>query len=99
MQELSLLAVANQSLTVDLDSGQFTLTIKEAGGGVMVADVVLDGVTLIAGTRILAGEPILPYGYLQAGNFVMSTIGGALPYWDQFGSTQALYYLTDDEMS
>lgn len=74
------------------------MTIREANG-VMVADVLRDGATIILGTRLLPGEPVIPYAYLQAGNLVFQTQDDALPYWDQFGVTQALFYLTDAEMA
>lgn len=98
MQELPLLAVPNQSFDVDLEGRQWSVTIREANG-VMVADVVRDAATIIQGTRLLPGEPVIPYAYLQAGNLVFQTQDDALPYWDQFGVTQALFYLTDAEMA
>lgn len=98
MLEVPLLPIANQTMTVDLDAGQFTLTIREATG-VMVADVTLDGGVIVSGTRILAGEPIIPYAYLQQGNFVLFTLNDDLPYWDQFGEAQHLVYLTNAEMA
>lgn len=98
MQELPLINAANQSFDVTLDAGQFSIAIREANG-VMIADVALNGVAVVSGQPCLAGEPIIPYAYLQDGNFVFSTLNDDLPYWDQFGITQALYYLTDAEMA
>lgn len=98
MQELPLIQIANQQFSVELEARQWTITIKEANG-VMIADVNVDGDDVVTGTRILAGEPIIPYGYLQDGNLVLVTLDDALPYWDQFGVSQALVYLTNAEMA
>lgn len=98
MMEIALLPVANQGFTVNLDSGLYDLTLRECAG-MMCADIALNGATVITGTRIVAGEPIINFPYLEAGgNFVLYTQNGDLPYYDQFGVTQTLFYLTDAEM-
>lgn len=98
MQEIPLLPVANQTFSVNLDSGLFTVTLREANG-VMAADVNIDGTDVVTGLRVCAEEPIIPYAYLQNGNLVLYTQDDALPYWDQFGTSQTLFYLTDAEMA
>lgn len=98
MQEIPLLQLANQTLTVDLEEKQFTITIKEANG-CMMADVAINGEPIVTGARITAGEPIISYFYLQDGNLILSTLNDQLPYWGEFGVSQALLYLTDDEMA
>lgn len=98
MQEIPLLVIPNQSMTVDLETKQFDIRIKEADG-CMVADVSIDGEAIVTGQRIVAGEPIIPYFYLQNGNLIVSTLNDELPCWEEFGSSQALLYLTDAEMA
>lgn len=98
MQQIPLLALANQSFTVELESKQFTITLKEANG-CMVADVNIDGADIVLGSRCLAGEPIIPFAYLQDGNLVFQTLDDALPDFNEFGVTQTLFYLTDAEMA
>lgn len=97
MIDVALQPVANQSLSIQLDDSRYDLTIKEANG-VMCATVARDGVTLIQGVRIVAKTPLVPYAYLQEGNFVLLTEGDELPYFDQFGNTQNLVYLSADEI-
>lgn len=96
-REIPLSAVPNQSLTVTLDDERLVLTLKEANG-VMVADLERNGTVLLSGTRVLAGEPIIPYGYLESGNFIMLTLNDELPDWRQFQTTQSLIYLTIAEV-
>lgn len=95
---VSLDAVPNQELSVSLENFRYVLRFKDAGG-VVVADVVRDGVTILEGTRVLAGEPLIPYDYLEGGNFVLITSDDELPAYEQFGVTQFLLYLTVAEIS
>lgn len=67
----------------------------------MAADVARDDVTLIRGVRLVAGSPVLPYARLMGsgpGNFLLMTTDGALPWWEQFGVSQYLYYYTLAEL-
>lgn len=92
MRTIPITAVPNQSLSVQLDNLRYVLRIKEASG-VMVADVERDSVTIITGTRVLAGELIIPYHYLEVGNFIILTVNDELPDWRSFGVSQTLIYL------
>lgn len=88
---------ANQSFSIQLDESRYDLTFKEAAG-VMCATVVRDDVTLVEGVRLVAGEPVLPYAHMQLGNFVLYTQDDELPYYDKFGSTQFLVYVSAQEI-
>lgn len=98
MIDVSLAALPNQSLTIQLAERVYDIHVREANG-VMAATIARDGVTLVSALRITAGTPLLPYRYQEAGNFVMTTEGDALPYYDQFGVTQFLVYLTAEEVA
>lgn len=98
MIDIPLQPVANQSFSVLLDGARYVLTFKEANG-VMCADVVRDEVTLITGVRVTAMTPLLPYDYMQRGNFVLLTENDDLPYYTQFGLTQSLVYVSDAEIA
>ncbi|VFR32589.1 phage protein [plant metagenome] len=95
---MDLIVAANQSISVTLDGVLWDLTIK-AARNTMAADVVRDGVTLVQGQRIVAGFPILPYRYLSLqGNFAILTRDDELPWWEEFGRSQSLVYLTPAEV-
>jgi len=98
MENVPLLAVPNQDLTVRLDGRRFALRIKEAVGA-MVADVAIDGVTILQASRIVAGTPIIPYRYLEAGNLLLLTDNGEMPDHAQLNITQSLVYLTAAEIA
>lgn len=98
MIDIGIAAVANQELAVQLDGRQFAIALHEANG-VMSATIARDGVTLVSNVRVVAGTPLLPYRYQESGNFLVTVDGEALPYWDQFGVTQFLVYLTAAELA
>lgn len=97
MRTIPLSATPNQVFSVRLDDQRLVVRIKEADG-VMVADVDRNEVRLLSAVRVLAGEPIIPYRYLENGNFIVLTLDEELPDWRKFGATQTLVYLTAAEV-
>jgi len=98
MREIPLTPTPNQTLSVTVDLTRFVITLKMARG-VLVADITINGVPVIMGCRVLAGEMIIPYRYQEFGNFIVTTVSEALPDWPELGVTQMLYYLTPAEMA
>lgn len=98
MRVVPLSASPNQSFTLTVDTVRWGVRLVDAAG-VMVADISRDGVPLLTGTRVLAGETLIPYAYLQSGNFIMLTDEDALPAWRDFNGSQALVYVSADEMA
>lgn len=98
MQTIPLDPIPNQSLSAQLDGRFWSFRITDVGG-VMAVDVTRDNVTLLSGVRVLAGELLLPFPYLEDGNFILLTDGDALPAYDQFGVTQTLVYVSAEEMA
>lgn len=99
MQELNLQAIPNQQFTADLDGHRVDISLRTAIN-VMVADIAVDDVVLVNGVRLVAGAPILPYKYLSTwGNLVLYTRGDELPWWENFGVNQTLYFLTPAELA
>lgn len=97
MRTIPLAAIANQELSVRLDNERLVLRLKEASG-VMVADLDRNGVRVLSGVRVLAGEPIIPYRYMENGNFMVLTVDEELPDWRRFETTQSLVYLSAPEV-
>ena len=98
MIDVTIAAVANQELTIQLGGAMWTIALRE-GTGCMSASVARDNVPLISNVRITGGTPLLPYQYQELGNFIMTVEADALPYWDQFGVTQFLVYVTAEELA
>lgn len=98
MIDIILQALPNQSFSIQLEESRYDITIKEANGA-MSLSMVRDGTTVVENIRLVAGSPVLPYSYLEQGNFVLSTQDDDLPYYSAFGVTQFLTYLTADEVA
>lgn len=99
MIDIPLQALANQQLTIQLDTLRYDITLKETAG-CMSATILRDGVELVIMGRVVAGTPLLPYGYLsEPGNFVLTTEADELPWWPSFGVTQFLVYVSAAEIA
>lgn len=97
MKNIAIQAIPNQAFTINLDSERFDFTIKETRGCMSVS-ITRDDIVLVEGFRMVAGTPLIPFKYLQKGNFFLITESQDLPYYTQFGVTQQLIYLTIDEV-
>lgn len=98
MRDIPLDPVANQEITVRLDGDRYSLRFV-AASGVMVVDISRDGEVLLKSSPVLAGEPLLPYKYIERGNFLLMTVGDALPDYRRFGVDQSLVYLSVAELA
>lgn len=98
MIDIGIAALASQAISIQLDASFYEIQLRESNG-VMAATITRDGVTLVTNSRVTAGTPLLPYRYQEAGNFIVTVDDDALPYWDQFGVTQFLVYLSADELA
>ena len=98
MIDVTIAAVANQELSVQLGGSMWTISLRE-GSGCMSASVSRDNVALVSNVRVTGGTPLLPHRYQESGNFIVTVEGEALPYWDQFGVTQFLVYVTAEELA
>lgn len=99
MMEIALSKVPNQSFSITFAKHFYDFTILETNG-CMCVTISRDNILLLSNARLVAQSPVIPFRYLEdnEGNFVMSTLNNDLPYWDQFGITQSLIYLTATEV-
>jgi hypothetical protein len=97
MFEIPLQALPNQQFSVQLDNISFDISIDTTVNA-MSATVTRDDVLLVSGLRLVAGTPILPYRYLENGNFFLTTLNDALPFWTEFGVSQFLLFATETEL-
>ncbi len=98
MQLIPLQTIPNQAFTIVLDNNQWLFLIKTANGITSVSlglnnDVVIDN------TRAVANGLIIPSRYQESGNFIFVTQNFQLPYYTEFGTTQALIYVTAEELA
>ncbi len=97
MMDIGIAAVANQEFFVQLAGSAYLIRLHAITEGVGVT-ITRDDVVLVQNARIVPGTPLLPYRYLEDGNFLLLTQDEALPDFAEFGVTQFLVYLTQDEI-
>jgi hypothetical protein len=95
--DIALDQLPNQSVSIRLDDNLYTIAVKSTRG-VMSADITRNGTVLMTGARIVAGTPLIPYRYLEAGNFVLLTENEEYPDYTKFGSSQSLVYASAEEL-
>ena len=96
-QLIEIQPIANQTLSIDLDDERWELTLKSTGSAGL-ADISRGGVLLLQGIRVVAGTPIIPYSYIQSGNFVITTDNGEIPNYQRFGVNQFLIFASRAEL-
>lgn len=98
MNLITLQQIPNQEVIVTLDGSRYKIQIKSASG-FMTYGITRDGEVIIEnGNRIVNGAPLLPYKYMEAGNFILDVPDGELPDYTKFGSTQFLTYASQEEL-
>ena len=97
MRQIEIAPVPNQSFSVRLDDQQYDFVIKFEAG-VMSVTITRDNVLLVSNLRAVPGEPLLPYRYLESGNFVITTKDGDYPNYLEFGVTQNLIFASHAEL-
>lgn len=97
MQQINLQAVPNQSFTIQLNSNLYDFAVK-TGGNFTFVDIIRNGTSIVLGMRAVAGTPLIPYRYLEEGNFLFITANQEYPFYAQFGLNQTLIYASQDEV-
>lgn len=108
MLQIKLEAIPNQSFSLRLDDSTYDLRIHALNSftldgtvipPIMVMDITRNNVTILQGQRLIAGYPVIPYGYLEDGNFVMITEDDEYPDYSKFGVNQYLIFATSAELA
>ncbi len=98
MQVIPIQAIPSQTFSyIDSDNNQWSIAIK------LVADQVafslsLNGQIILENITAVAGIRIIPYDYLEQGNFVLITQNQQIPDYTQFGTTQQLVFLSKSDI-
>lgn len=94
---LDLAAIPNQSISIRLSNSLYDIRVKALNDGACI-DISRDSEVVFSGMRITPGSFILPYAYLEKGNFMLSSLNDELPDYLKFGVSQMLYYFTPAEL-
>ena len=98
MLDLNLQNTANQQFTAELNGRRVDITFK-AATNIMIVDISVDEEVIMRGHRLVAGEQMIPYRYLnQWGSLALLTENDQLPWWESFGITQFLVFLLPEEV-
>lgn len=98
MQLVPIVALPNQNFSIVLDNNLYGITLKNTLG-CMSASITRNNVDIIDNVRCVAGTPLLPYLYLEDGNFIFVTAQFQLPDYTKFNVTQSLIYLSQAEIT
>lgn len=104
MIQIALAAISFQTLSITLDENYYDLAVFVSGGTtpdsqVMGMDITRNGVPIVLGQRLVPGYPVIPYRYLENGNFIITTDNDEYPSYLQFGINQFLIYASAAELA
>lgn len=97
-------AIPNQMISIKLNSDNYDITIQDVNNtgnpefNLMAATIVRNNVEIISGFRIVGGYPLIPYRYLESGNFAFTIEDEEYPNYLRFGIDQFLLYRDPVEM-
>lgn len=97
MQLITLQAIPNQSFNIQLDNALYKIAVK-CGGAFMFVDIIRNGEPIVLGMRAVTGAFLIPYKYLEIGNFIFTTRNEEYPTYVQFGVNQYLFYFSQTEL-
>lgn len=104
MLNIPLNNIANQNFQIVLDNNQYDITLKSCrnsgaiGVEVMAITIIRNNEIIVSGFRCVPSYPLIPYKYLQEGNFVFLTQNDMYPDWRLFGVNQYLIYISPTEL-
>ena len=100
MMNIPLNPVPNQSFTVTLDNNNWGITIKTVDF-LTVVSLTLNNMDVVDSAHAVAGALIIPAQYLEqnSGNFFFTTAEQQIPFYNQFGLTQSLLYISASELA
>ena len=97
MREIPLANIPNQSLSIQLDGNNFDLRVHDCGS-ITTFTITINNTITLSNMRAVAGTPLIPYKYLENGNFIVLTTNEEYPDWARFGIDQYFIYASQAEL-
>lgn len=98
MQTVPIQAIPSQTfIFIDPSNNTWDIAIRNVSMQ-MAFTISLNGTQLVQNICAVAGYRIIPYDYLENGNFVLVTQNYQVPDYTLFGTNQALVFITQDEI-
>lgn len=100
MREIPLENTPNQEVETVINSTVFNIRLHTVGQ-MTLADVYINRELICAGVRCVPGIPLIPFPYVakQSGNFMFWCLDANYPFYELFGASQRLMYLSPGELS
>lgn len=97
MENIPLQAIPHQKFNIVFEDIEWTITLRTASG---ITSVSFDknNVSILKNIIAVSGALIIPYQYLENGNFIFITKNHELPYYEKFNITQFLVYVSQSEL-
>lgn len=90
-------SLPSQELAVELDGSRYVLRLFSAAG-LMFMDITRDEQVVILAAKCLPNQRIIPFRYLESGNFFFETPNDEYPDYTKFGDTHLLFFVTQGEL-
>lgn len=94
--------IPTQSFTVQINQNLFDILITTClidNAQVQAVTLTINNNLIVSGQRAISGQFIIPYIYLEQGNFIITSENEEYPDYNKFGISQFLIYFTDSELS
>ena len=98
MQLIPVQPLPNQSFSTTLGSDLYDLKFITCVN-ITACTILRNKQLIVLNSRVVPNMPIIPYKYLEAGNFMMLVRSGQYPIYSEFGVTQFLIYASADELA
>lgn len=111
MIQIPVTNIPNQSLNIVLDNNNYLIrihacqdvstkgtSIRILGQGILAVDIIRNDEVIVSGSRAVCGYPLIPYKYLEDGNFIFTTENDQYPNWRLLGINQFLIYASQAEL-
>jgi len=97
MIEINLAQIPNQSFSLQLNNVFYQITLRYVIN-LMTCTIKRDDKVVIENVRCEPNQQIIPYNYLEDGNFAFITIDNEYPIYTRFNVDQFLVYASAEEL-
>lgn len=97
MIEIRLAQIPNQSFSLQLNNVFYQITLRYVIN-LMTCTIKRDDQVIIENVRCQPNQKIIPYNYLEDGNFAFVTINNEYPLYTRFNVDQFFVYASAEEL-
>ena len=98
MLNIPLQAIPNQSFSLQINNNTYDLSVYDCGN-IMAVDIAINNTVIVTGSRAVPRNFLLPYRYLENGNFLITSLDDEYPDWRRFGLDQFMVFASQAELN